>query len=205
MVSELGVRYKSVDAERLELKSRVSDSQTHAIESGELLDKYKELEEAHMIQSKLIHRMQKKMIKIDKYVETVQTQEKVINRMQSIIESSGNDRNRVQANKASAEVETSRFDGEQSLIWESQRVLAEKELKILFLNKEIFDLKQLNAELKELNEKLSSEAETSSSLDRRDTVKEEQQEEQKEQKELSKSVPVQDNLRGEVRYNRAAF
>ena len=208
MVSELGVRYKSADAERLELKSNVIDSQSHIKEFGELLDKYKELEDAHMVQSKLIHRMQKKMIKIDKYVETVQTQEKVINRMQAIIESSGNERNRLQANKASAEVETSRFDGEQSLIWESQRVLAEKELKILFLNKEIFDLKQLNADLKELNEKLSSGVKPSSSPDRdrdrdqRCTMKEQQQQQKEQQKEL---MAVKENLRNEVRYHIAAF
>lgn len=200
IVSELGVRYKSADAERLELKSRVTESQNHIKEFSELLDKYKELEDAHMAQSKLIQRMQKKMTKIDKYVETVQTQEKVIKRMQSIIESSGNERSRLQGNKASAEVVTSKFDGEQSLIWESQRALAEKELEILFLNKEIFDLKKLNADLNELNEKLSSGVESSSSPDKGEKMQE--QKEQEEQEELSELMAVQENLRYEVRYHR---
>ena len=87
MVSELGSRYKIADAERLELKRLIADAQSSRIQLADTLNKHKELEDAHMIQSKFIHKLQKKISKVDKYIETIEMQEKVIMKMQSVMES----------------------------------------------------------------------------------------------------------------------
>lgn len=189
IVSELGTRYKSVDAERSELKGLVADNRSYMKEHSELLNKYRELEDAHMIQSKLIHKMQKKMTKIDKYVETVEMQENVIKRMQYIIESSANDRTGLQLNKAHLKPDTNKFlDEQQYVIGESQRFLAEKEVEIFSLRSKLFDQQQLNTELKECNEKLSRGDKTSLSLEERDAM----------QQQLSESMTLEKSLRNEV-------
>ena len=94
VVSELGSRYKIADAERLELKRLIADAQCSRIQLADTLNKHKELEEAHMIQSKFIHKLQKKIGKVDKYIETIEMQEKVILKMQSVMKSTAPIRNK---------------------------------------------------------------------------------------------------------------
>ena len=96
VVSELGSRYKIADAERLELKRLIADAQCSRIQLADTLNKHKELEEAHMIQSKFIHKLQKKIGKVDKYIETIEMQEKVILKMQSVMKSTAPIRNKQQ-------------------------------------------------------------------------------------------------------------
>ena len=96
VVSELGSRYKIADAERLELKRLIADAQCSRIQLADTLNKHKELEDAHMIQSKFIHKLQKKIGKVDKYIETIEMQEKVILKMQSVMKSTAPIRNKQQ-------------------------------------------------------------------------------------------------------------
>lgn len=101
MVSELGTRYKTADAERLDLKRLVADAQSSRIQLGDAINKHKALEDAHLIQSKFIHKLQKKLSKVDTYTETIEMQEKVIMKMQSVIESCAPERNKKAKNKKS--------------------------------------------------------------------------------------------------------
>lgn len=94
MVSELGTRYKTADAERLDLKRLVADAQSSRIQLGDALNKHKTLEDAHLVQSKFIHKLQKKLSKVDTYTETIEMQEKVIMKMQSVIDSGAPERNK---------------------------------------------------------------------------------------------------------------
>ena len=82
------MRYKAADAERLELKRLIPDAQSSRNQLADTIKKLRELEDAHMIQSKFIHQLQKKTSKIQKYIETIEIQEKVIMKMQKVIESS---------------------------------------------------------------------------------------------------------------------
>jgi hypothetical protein len=54
---------------------------------GELLSKHKDLENAHVIQLKFIHKLQKKNGQIDMYIDTIKMQENIISEMQNIIKS----------------------------------------------------------------------------------------------------------------------
>ena len=54
----------------------------------DLKAKYKDLENAHMVQSKQTQKLQNQMKKVDTYKRTIETQEKVITKMQRVIESS---------------------------------------------------------------------------------------------------------------------
>ena len=87
IVTDLGGRYKAADAERLELKRLVAEAQSTRRQFGELLTQYQELENAHMIQSKLLQKAQKKQTKAEAHAETIKTQEQVIAKMETFIES----------------------------------------------------------------------------------------------------------------------
>jgi hypothetical protein len=86
VVAELAGRYKAADGERLELKRLVADAQSARRQYGELQAQHHELEAAHVMQSKLLQKVQKKMAKVDAYADTIKTQEQVIAKMETFIE-----------------------------------------------------------------------------------------------------------------------
>ena len=126
MISELGLRYKSADAERLELKRLIPDAQSSRNQLVDTIKKLRELEDAHMIQSKYIHQLQKNTSKVQKYIETIEIQEKVIMKMQKVIESSAPKRARIFHGRNRSESESNNdkiiFDAEDdsTLLPESQ-------------------------------------------------------------------------------------
>ena len=87
VVAELAGRYKVADGERLELKRLVADAHSARRQYGELQSQHHELETAHVMQSKLLQKMQRKMAKADAYADTIKAQEQVIAKMETFIES----------------------------------------------------------------------------------------------------------------------
>ena len=79
-------RLKQVDQERLDLKKVIGDSVSVRKQYIALTRTYKELQEAHLSQSKHIQKMQKQHAKLKTYQNTIVMQEKVISKMQSVIE-----------------------------------------------------------------------------------------------------------------------
>ena len=80
-------RLKKVDQERLDLKKIMGDSVSIRKQFAALNKVYRELQDAHMSQSKHIQKMQKQYDKVKTYQNTIVMQEKVISKMQSVIES----------------------------------------------------------------------------------------------------------------------
>mmetsp|Transcript_2270 Transcript_2270/g.3482 ORF Transcript_2270/g.3482 Transcript_2270/m.3482 type:complete len:787 (+) Transcript_2270:176-2536(+) len=86
-VVETTHRYRKVDNERLELKRTISDSVSIRRQFVDLKKAYKELQDAHVQQARHIQQLQNQHSKVTTYQSTIMMQEKVINKMQSIIES----------------------------------------------------------------------------------------------------------------------
>lgn len=80
-------RLKHVDQERLDLKRVIGDSVSVRKQYIALTKTYQELQTAHLAQSKHIQKMQKQYEKVKTYQNTIVMQEKVISKMQSVIES----------------------------------------------------------------------------------------------------------------------
>lgn len=161
----------------MDLKRQVSDAQSSKIQLGELLDKHKVLEDAHVVQSKFIQKMQKKVGKLDKYVETIETQEKVIQRMQSIIESSSTNKSKQnsEAGKNDAKFDLSTVTGmsssadraseDNSKLDECRSIIAEKEATILSITQRVAELQMSNTSLQEFNAQLQKESENNNGKD----------------------------------------
>jgi hypothetical protein len=177
IVTELGSRYKAVDGERLELKRQVSDAQSSRVQLGELLDKHKELENAHVVQSKFIQKMQKKVGKLDKYVETIETQEKVILRMQSIIECSATNKAKQSAEAVKIDakfdlstatavgISTERVSEDDLKLEECRSIIAEKVATIASITQRVAEVQFSNTSLQEQNAQLQRESENNSGKD----------------------------------------
>lgn len=142
-----------------------------------LLDKHKELEDAYVVQTKLIQKMQKKVGKLDKYVETIETQEKVILRMQSIIECSSTNKAKQnsEAGKNDAKLtlstatgvssSTERVNEDNSKLDEFRATIAEKDVTIASINQRMADLQLSCTSLQEVNVQLQRESEINNGKD----------------------------------------
>lgn len=113
-VMETNIRYNKVNKERLEYKKMMTETSTIKRQFQDIQRSYLELQEANLFQSKYIEKMQKQlekvisfvllfiyrywffihycdynynMIKVETYQSTILMQEKVINKMQTVIES----------------------------------------------------------------------------------------------------------------------
>ena len=85
MITELGTRYQIADAERLQLKRLMNDVKSIRIQFAELFIRHEELQSAHLMQSKVIQKLQKNQRKVDVYSETIKTQENIILKLETII------------------------------------------------------------------------------------------------------------------------
>jgi predicted RNase H-like nuclease (RuvC/YqgF family) len=147
------------------------------VQLGELVDKHKELENAHVVQSKFIQKMQKKMGKLDKYIETIETQEKVILRMQSIIECSSSNKTKQSSEAvkkdakfdhstaAARGISTERVSEDDSKLEECRSTIAEKEATIASITQRMAELQFSNTSLQEQNAQLQRESESNNGKD----------------------------------------
>lgn len=79
-------RYRKVDKERLELKKTMTDSVSIRRQFGDLQKAYRDLQDAHVTQARHIQKMQLQQSKVATYESTILLQEKVITKMQKVIE-----------------------------------------------------------------------------------------------------------------------
>lgn len=86
-VVECSRRLKQVDNERCELKKVIGDSVSVRKQYVSLSKAHKELQEAHLLQARHIQKLEKQYEKIKTYQNTIVMQEKVIAKMQSVVES----------------------------------------------------------------------------------------------------------------------
>jgi aspartate oxidase len=86
-VIQSGNRYRKADKERLELKKIMTDSVSIRRQFGDLQKAYRDLQDAHVTQARHIQKMQIQQSKVTTYESTIMLQEKVIGKMQSVIES----------------------------------------------------------------------------------------------------------------------
>jgi hypothetical protein len=80
-------RLKQKDQECIDLKRVMGDSVSIRKQYIALTKKYKDLQDAHLMQSKHVQKMQKQHERVKTYQNTIVMQEKVISKMQSVIES----------------------------------------------------------------------------------------------------------------------
>lgn len=83
---DLGERYQRVSEEKQELLELVAEAQSARHQLAEDQRSLAELQDAHVEQSRLIQKLQKKLAATDTYKSTIKLQERVIAKMQSVIE-----------------------------------------------------------------------------------------------------------------------
>jgi len=81
-----GMRLQTMEKEQLELRAMVGDAKATRIQLGDIQHAYKDMQDAHVQQAKYIQRLQKSASQVDAYRNTIETQERVISKMQSIVE-----------------------------------------------------------------------------------------------------------------------
>ena len=86
VANDIGEKFKKADAERLELKRLVVEAQSARRQYQEQKTALEDLQEAHIQQSRFIQKLQKKQSKMDLLKSTIQMQERVIAKMQAVIE-----------------------------------------------------------------------------------------------------------------------
>lgn len=87
VAAEMGKKYKKTDEERLELKRIAAEAKSARQQYQEQQKALAELNDAHIQQSQVLQKMQKKMGKVEAYKSTILMQERVISKMQAVIES----------------------------------------------------------------------------------------------------------------------
>lgn len=88
LINKLTDKVAKVNYENQALIETMQEAKQSLKSLVDLKAKYKDLESAHLTQSKQLQKMQGQMKKVDTFKRTIETQEKVITKMQSIIESS---------------------------------------------------------------------------------------------------------------------
>jgi len=83
---DLGERYQKTVEEKEELKQLVAEAQAARMQFDEDKRTLSDLQDAHMEQSRLIQKLQKKLGTTDTYKSTIKLQERVIAKMQAVIE-----------------------------------------------------------------------------------------------------------------------
>ena len=83
---EIGAKLRMVNEERLELLEHLSEAKSARLQMEPLKNAFQELQDAHLLQAKYIQKLQKEQSKIGVYQSTIQMQEKVISKMQKLVE-----------------------------------------------------------------------------------------------------------------------
>ena len=83
---DLGERYQRVTEEKQQLLELVAEAQSARHQLAEDKKSLADLQDAHVEQSRLIQKLQKKLAATDTYKSTIKLQERVIAKMQSVIE-----------------------------------------------------------------------------------------------------------------------
>ena len=96
----------------------------------EVINKHKTLEDAHIIQSKFIHKLQKKLSKVDAYIETIEMQERVISKMQTVISSGAPEKNKILKNRNQELNDIERLNDEKKMNFEVENNLRENDNQI---------------------------------------------------------------------------
>jgi len=87
IATEMGKKLRVIELERIEAKRYATDAKASKNQLDLLSKTHKELQEAHLQQAKFIQKLQKQNSEVEKYRETITTQEKVIAKMQKLVES----------------------------------------------------------------------------------------------------------------------
>jgi hypothetical protein len=87
-VLETTLRFNKMNQERMEYKKFLSESRVVKRQFEEIQISYLELQEANVKQCKYIEKIQKQLEKVEMYQTTILMQEKVINKMQRVMENS---------------------------------------------------------------------------------------------------------------------
>ena len=87
VIQKMAVHFQRQSEEKNEYKRLVADGQSARKQYNELMSKYANLEDAHMQQSKHLSKFKRDLGRIDTFKQTIQMQEKVISKMQLLIES----------------------------------------------------------------------------------------------------------------------
>jgi hypothetical protein len=85
-VLETTLRFNKMNQERMEYKKFLTESKVIKRQFDEIQQSYLELQEANLMQSKYIDKIQKQLSKVETYQTTILMQEKVINKMQKVME-----------------------------------------------------------------------------------------------------------------------
>lgn len=86
VLSELSSRLAQGDRDRSGLRNRVQELEASDSKLQEFTTKFKELQDAHLQQSRHMQKLQKQQGKIEAFKATIQMQEKVIAKMQTVVE-----------------------------------------------------------------------------------------------------------------------
>ncbi len=86
IIQKLSENLRNCNDERLELKRYLSESQAIRRQYEDLVQQYNEMTVAHVEQSKLIQSMKKSNSKVEVYKNTIKMQEKIIAKMQLLLE-----------------------------------------------------------------------------------------------------------------------
>lgn len=81
-----GLRLQTLEKEAIELRTMVGDAKAVRLQLGNLQNTHENLQEAHMQQAIYIQGLQKSVSQLPVYRSTIETQEQVIAKLQSIVE-----------------------------------------------------------------------------------------------------------------------
>lgn len=121
--------------EKKELQQVVAEAKNTIVKYKDLKSDYQTLEDAHLEQNKYIQSMKQKIGQVDKYQITIQTQEKIIAKMQSVIDSKFRGKSKLQ-DKQPIPDHANNFL-EKSQLEEKERLLEAKEEELKIRNDRI--------------------------------------------------------------------
>lgn len=87
VTAAVGHRVQEVSKECQDLRGLIGDAKAARLQFAEVQRAYKDMQEAHVQQAKYIQKLQKQNGQLDKYKSTIETQERIITKMQGIVES----------------------------------------------------------------------------------------------------------------------
>lgn len=83
----MNTNFEKLLKDKLSLQGRLESRETEIIQLKDVQSKFDTLEDAHLKQNKYLQSIQNEVRKIEAYRTTIQTQEKVIHKLQSVMES----------------------------------------------------------------------------------------------------------------------
>ena len=87
LIKNLSKKIEELTSEKILLEGEISDKEKLIAEAKELAEKYTQLQDAHLKSNQYVASIKKEISRIDQYKTTIQTQEKVIAKLQSVMES----------------------------------------------------------------------------------------------------------------------